>query len=136
MTQVRGGKQCSQQFFVTYAVGAGMGTTGRLGSCYLAIRAHTAGSTMLSHQQLLTPRPPPIGRVEAPRPRQLPILGNFPYSLLPCCAVLAEAMLNKCVLNVCKAGNELLASGYCLYSSSTVLVLTVGEPVSQPLVPY
>lgn len=38
-----------------------------------------------------------------------------------------ETMLNKCILNVCKAGNELLASGYCLYSSSTVLVLTVGE---------
>lgn len=39
----------------------------------------------------------------------------------------AEEVLNKCVLNVCKAGSELLVAGYCLYSSSTVLVLTVGE---------
>lgn len=40
-----------------------------------------------------------------------------------------EAMMEKCVLNVCKAGNELLAAGYCLYSSSTVLVLSVGDGV-------
>lgn len=40
-----------------------------------------------------------------------------------------EAMMEKCVLNVCKAGNELLAAGYCLYSSSTVLVLSVGQGV-------
>ena len=32
----------------------------------------------------------------------------------------------RCVLNVCQAGNELLCAGYTLYSSSTVLVLTVG----------
>lgn len=41
----------------------------------------------------------------------------------------AEEVLNKCVLNVCKAGSELLVAGYCLYSSSTVLVLTVGDGV-------
>lgn len=39
--------------------------------------------------------------------------------------------MEKCVLNVCKAGNELLAAGYCLYSSSTVLVLTIGEPAGR-----
>ena len=40
-----------------------------------------------------------------------------------------EAMMQKCILNVCKAGNELLCAGYCLYSSSTVLVLTIGKGV-------
>jgi fructose-1,6-bisphosphatase I len=40
-----------------------------------------------------------------------------------------EAMMDKCILNVCQAGNELLAAGYCLYSSSTVLVLTIGAGV-------
>ena len=40
-----------------------------------------------------------------------------------------EAMMKKCVLNVCKAGNELLVAGYVLYSSSTVLVLTIGDGV-------
>ncbi|KAI8111901.1 hypothetical protein M9435_004399 [Picochlorum sp. BPE23] len=40
-----------------------------------------------------------------------------------------EAMMQKCVLNVCKAGNELLVAGYVLYSSSTVLVLTIGDGV-------
>ena len=37
--------------------------------------------------------------------------------------------MNKCVLNVCKAGKELLVSGYCLYSSSTIFVLTIGNGV-------
>jgi fructose-1,6-bisphosphatase I len=40
-----------------------------------------------------------------------------------------DKMMEKCVLNVCKAGNELLCAGYCLYSSSTVLVLSVGKGV-------
>jgi fructose-1,6-bisphosphatase I len=40
-----------------------------------------------------------------------------------------EAMMQKCVLNVCQAGNELLCAGYTLYSSSTILVLTVGKGV-------
>ena len=40
-----------------------------------------------------------------------------------------ESMMTKCILNVCKAGNELLCAGYCLYSSSTVLVLTIGNGV-------
>jgi len=40
-----------------------------------------------------------------------------------------DQMMEKCILNVCKAGNELLAAGYCLYSSSTVLVLSIGQGV-------
>jgi fructose-1,6-bisphosphatase I len=37
--------------------------------------------------------------------------------------------LEKCVTNVRKAGTELVAAGYCLYSSATVLVLTLGDGV-------
>ena len=32
----------------------------------------------------------------------------------------------RCVLNVCRSGEELICAGYTLYSSSTILVLTVG----------
>jgi fructose-1,6-bisphosphatase I len=32
-------------------------------------------------------------------------------------------------VNVCQPGKDLVAAGYCLYSSSTVLVLTVGQGV-------
>lgn len=39
----------------------------------------------------------------------------------------AASPARRCVLNVCQAGNELLCAGYTLYSSSTILVLTVGE---------
>ena len=37
--------------------------------------------------------------------------------------------MQNCVLNVCQPGSSLLASGYCLYSSSTVMVLTIGHGV-------
>ena len=40
-----------------------------------------------------------------------------------------EEVLRKCALNVRKSGQELVAAGYCMYSSSTVLVLTVGTGV-------
>lgn len=40
-----------------------------------------------------------------------------------------KKMMENCVMNVCQPGNCLLASGYCLYSSSTILVLTVGKGV-------
>ncbi len=40
-----------------------------------------------------------------------------------------EKMLENCILNVCQPGSSLLAAGYCLYSSSTVFVLTVGTGV-------
>lgn len=33
------------------------------------------------------------------------------------------------LMNAQKAGNELVAAGYCMYSSSTVLVLTVKNGV-------
>eukprot|EP01025_Chloroclados_australasicus_P027762 TRINITY_DN27479_c0_g1_i2.p2 TRINITY_DN27479_c0_g1~~TRINITY_DN27479_c0_g1_i2.p2 ORF type:complete len:278 (-),score=35.25 TRINITY_DN27479_c0_g1_i2:150-983(-) len=38
-------------------------------------------------------------------------------------------MMQNCVLNVCQPGNRLLSAGYVLYSSSTMLVLTIGEGV-------
>ena len=38
-----------------------------------------------------------------------------------------ETMMNKCVANVCQPGENLLAAGYCLYSSSVAFVLTVGK---------
>ncbi|KIY95692.1 fructose-1,6-bisphosphatase I [Monoraphidium neglectum] len=41
----------------------------------------------------------------------------------------ADEVLEKCVTNVRKAGTELVAAGYCLYSSATVLVLTLGDGV-------
>ncbi|CAI5499646.1 unnamed protein product [Closterium sp. NIES-64] len=34
-----------------------------------------------------------------------------------------------CVTNVCQPGKNLLAAGYCMYSSSTILVLTIGTGV-------
>jgi fructose-1,6-bisphosphatase I len=37
--------------------------------------------------------------------------------------------LETCVTNVCQPGKNLLAAGYCLYSSSVVLVLTIGDGV-------
>jgi Fructose-1-6-bisphosphatase, N-terminal domain len=40
-----------------------------------------------------------------------------------------DTMLQNCVLNVCQPGNRLLSAGYVLYSSSTILVLTIGEGV-------
>jgi fructose-1,6-bisphosphatase I len=40
-----------------------------------------------------------------------------------------ESMMNKCIVNVCKPGKDLVAAGYCLYSSSTVMVLTIGTGV-------
>eukprot|EP00899_Mesostigma_viride_P006048 jgi/Mesvir1/15444/Mv06627-RA.1 len=41
----------------------------------------------------------------------------------------AEDVVKKCLANVRKAGNELVAAGYCMYSSSTILVLTLGKGV-------
>lgn len=40
-----------------------------------------------------------------------------------------EEMLESCVQNVCQPGTNMLAGGYCMYSSATVLVLTVGKGV-------
>ncbi|KAG1371769.1 fructose-1,6-bisphosphatase, chloroplastic [Cocos nucifera] len=35
----------------------------------------------------------------------------------------------KCVVSVCQPGSNLLAAGYCMYSSSIIFVLTVGKGV-------
>jgi hypothetical protein len=35
----------------------------------------------------------------------------------------------KCVMNVCQPGNALLCAGYCLYSSASIMVLTIGTGV-------
>jgi fructose-1,6-bisphosphatase I len=37
--------------------------------------------------------------------------------------------LESCITNVCQPGKNLLAAGYCLYSSCTILVLTIGTGV-------
>ncbi|KAK6943053.1 Fructose-1-6-bisphosphatase class I, N-terminal [Dillenia turbinata] len=36
----------------------------------------------------------------------------------------------RCVVNVCQPGSNLLAAGYCMYSSSVIFVLSVGNGVS------
>jgi|Transcript_3005 fructose-1,6-bisphosphatase I len=41
----------------------------------------------------------------------------------------AAKIEEKCVMNVCQPGNNLLCAGYCMYSSSTILVLTIGQGV-------
>ncbi|XVE76484.1 hypothetical protein DITRI_Ditri12bG0176900 [Diplodiscus trichospermus] len=33
----------------------------------------------------------------------------------------------RCVMNVCQPGSNLLAAGYCMYSSSVIFVLTLGK---------
>lgn len=40
-----------------------------------------------------------------------------------------EQMMKNCVLNVCQPGTNLIGAGYCLYSSSTLFVLTLGSGV-------
>ncbi|XP_075486365.1 fructose-1,6-bisphosphatase, chloroplastic-like [Primulina tabacum] len=35
----------------------------------------------------------------------------------------------RCVVNVCQPGNNLLAAGYCMYSSSIIFVITLGNGV-------
>ncbi|KAL9275393.1 Fructose-1,6-bisphosphatase, chloroplastic-like protein [Drosera capensis] len=35
----------------------------------------------------------------------------------------------RCVVNVCQPGSNLLAAGYCMYSSSVIFVLTIGTGV-------
>ncbi|TMW93876.1 hypothetical protein EJD97_011037 [Solanum chilense] len=35
----------------------------------------------------------------------------------------------KCIVNVCQPGTNLLAAGYCMYSSSVIFVLTLGNGV-------
>ncbi|KAL1359692.1 hypothetical protein HN51_005018 [Arachis hypogaea] len=35
----------------------------------------------------------------------------------------------RCIVNVCQPGSNLLAAGYCMYSSSIIFVLTIGKGV-------
>ncbi|CAK7333597.1 unnamed protein product [Dovyalis caffra] len=35
----------------------------------------------------------------------------------------------RCIVNVCQPGDNLLAAGYCMYSSSVIFVLTIGNGV-------
>ena len=39
----------------------------------------------------------------------------------------AEKMMENCIINVCQPGSSLLCAGYCLYSSATNFVLTIGK---------
>lgn len=38
-------------------------------------------------------------------------------------------LLEACITNVCQPGKNLLAAGYCLYSSCHTMVLTIGDGV-------
>ena len=38
-----------------------------------------------------------------------------------------EKMMENCIINVCQPGSSLLCAGYCLYSSATNFVLTIGK---------
>eukprot|EP00873_Tetraselmis_striata_P002685 jgi/Tetstr1/422949/TSEL_013728.t1 len=49
------------------------------------------------------------------------------------CAILDDdddsSVQSKCVISACQPGTSLLSAGYCMYSSSVILVLTVGNGV-------
>jgi len=38
----------------------------------------------------------------------------------------------NCVVNVCQPGSNLLSAGYCMYSSSVILVVSIGKGVRAP----
>ncbi|XP_022857067.1 fructose-1,6-bisphosphatase, chloroplastic-like [Olea europaea var. sylvestris] len=40
-----------------------------------------------------------------------------------------DNVVQRCVVNVCQPGNNLLAAGYCMYSSSVIFVITLGKGV-------
>ncbi|KAL3640700.1 Fructose-1,6-bisphosphatase 1, chloroplastic [Castilleja foliolosa] len=40
-----------------------------------------------------------------------------------------DAVVQNCVVNVCQPGDNLLAAGYCMYSSSVIFVITLGKGV-------
>ncbi|XP_024356399.1 fructose-1,6-bisphosphatase, chloroplastic [Physcomitrium patens] len=40
-----------------------------------------------------------------------------------------DEIAENCVVNVCQPGSNLLSAGYCMYSSSVILVLSVGDGV-------
>lgn len=40
-----------------------------------------------------------------------------------------DSVEQRCIVNVCQPGSNLLAAGYCMYSSSVIFVLTIGTGV-------
>ncbi|PIA54500.1 hypothetical protein AQUCO_00900802v1 [Aquilegia coerulea] len=44
-------------------------------------------------------------------------------------ATVLQQVEQKCIINVCQPGNNLLAAGYCMYSSSVIFVLSIGQGV-------
>ncbi|KAH7288253.1 hypothetical protein KP509_31G019200 [Ceratopteris richardii] len=40
-----------------------------------------------------------------------------------------DQQAQNCIMNVCQPGSNLLAAGYCMYSSSVIMVLSVGKGV-------
>lgn len=44
-------------------------------------------------------------------------------------ALQLDSEQQKCVVSVCQPGSNLLAAGYCMYSSSVIFVLTIGNGV-------
>lgn len=40
-----------------------------------------------------------------------------------------DSVRQKCIVNVCQPGSNLLTAGYCMYSSSVIFVLTIGSGV-------
>ncbi|KAL5973527.1 hypothetical protein ACLOJK_030178 [Asimina triloba] len=40
-----------------------------------------------------------------------------------------DTVEQRCVINVCQPGNNLLAAGYCMYSSSVIFVISIGKGV-------
>lgn len=49
--------------------------------------------------------------------------------LLPVFKLQIDEVAQNCVVNVCQPGSNLLSAGYCMYSSSVILVLSVGQGV-------
>jgi fructose-1,6-bisphosphatase I len=47
----------------------------------------------------------------------------------PSLRVQLDSVEQRCVVSVCQPGSNLLAAGYCMYSSSVIFVLTVGTGV-------
>ena len=98
---------------------------------------------MSPHRPPPDPTPPPPQ--SHPAPRAHPIDAQFQDACISSgsifgiytpgeCAIDdgddAAAILEKCTLNARRAGTELCGAGYCLYSSATVLVLTLGAGVA------
>ncbi|KAL6133133.1 hypothetical protein ACLB2K_065370 [Fragaria x ananassa] len=58
----------------------------------------------------------------------LPLLME-PITKILYVALQLDSAAQKCIVSVCQPGSNLLAAGYCMYSSSVIFVLTVGKGV-------